>query len=194
MIAARQVKIDADLNWNADPMSFTRQQLNGQLDLSVGRGSLLEVEPGAAGRIFGLLSIAAIPRRLSLDFSDLFGGGFDFSSIKGDFQFNNGIASTKDLTMQGDSAVIEMKGPIDLVNQTYNQVVKITPKVSSTLPIAGAVAGGPVGLGVGTAILLFDKIAGSVLDRDVINLISYSYQLTGPWNDPKLNVVNPAQQ
>ncbi|MAX53301.1 MULTISPECIES: YhdP family protein [unclassified Methylophaga] len=194
VIAARQVKIDADLNWNADPMSFTRQQLNGQLDLSVGRGSLLEVEPGAAGRIFGLLSIAAIPRRLSLDFSDLFGGGFDFSSIKGDFQFNNGIASTKDLTMQGDSAVIEMKGPIDLVNQTYNQVVKITPKVSSTLPIAGAVAGGPVGLGVGTAILLFDKIAGSVLDRDVINLISYSYQLTGPWNDPKLNVVNPAQQ
>jgi uncharacterized protein (TIGR02099 family) len=194
VIAAKQVKVNADLSWSHDPLSFSRQSLNGKLDLSVGRGSLLEVEPGAAGRIFGLLSIAAIPRRLSLDFSDLFGGGFDFSSIKGHFQFDNGIASTNDLTMQGDSAVIEMKGPIDMVNQTYNQVVKVTPKVSSTLPIAGAVAGGPVGLGVGTAILLFDKIAGSVLDRDVINLISYSYKLTGPWSDPKLNVMNPAQQ
>lgn len=194
VIAAKQVKVNADLSWNNDPLSFSRQSLNGKLDLSVGRGSLLEVEPGAAGRIFGLLSIAAIPRRLSLDFSDLFSGGFDFSSIKGHFRFDNGIATTDDLTMQGDSAVIEMKGPIDLVNQTYNQVVKVTPKVSSTLPIAGAVAGGPVGLGVGTAILLFDKIAGSVLDRDVINLISYSYKLTGPWNDPKLNVVNPDKQ
>ncbi len=194
VIAAKQVRVNADLNWNDAPLSFSRHSLNGTLDLSVGRGSLLEVEPGAAGRIFGLLSIAAIPRRLSLDFSDLFGGGFDFSSIKGHFQFNNGIALTNNLTMQGDSAVIEMKGPIDLVNQTYNQVVKVTPKVSSTLPLAGAVAGGPVGLGVGTAILLFDKIAGSVLDRDVINLISYSYKLTGPWNDPKLNVVNPDKQ
>jgi len=138
-----------------------------------------------------LLSIAAIPRRLALDFSDLFGKGFDFSGINGQFQFSNGIARTDNLTMQGDSALIEVSGPTDMVAKTYDQIVKITPKVSSALPLAGAVAGGPVGLGVGTAILLFDKIAGQVFDREIVDLISYSYKLTGPWNNPRLNVVGP---
>lgn len=191
-IEAKHVQLIANLNWSGDPLAFTRQTLGGELDLTVGRGSLIEVEPGAAGRIFGLLSIAAIPRRLSLDFSDLFGKGFDFSAINGKFSFANGIARTDDLTMQGDSAVIEVKGPVDMINKTYNQVVRVTPKVSSTLPLAGAVAGGPVGLGVGTAILIFDKLAGTLFDREIVNLITYSYQLTGPWDDPKLNILNPA--
>jgi uncharacterized protein YhdP len=56
------------------------------------------------------------------------------------------------------------------------------------------VAGGPVGLGVGTAILLFDKIAGQVFDREIVDLISYSYQLTGPWTNPRLNVLGPESE
>lgn len=190
-VEAQQVQLIAKLNWSGDPLAFSRQTLNGELDLTVGRGSLIDIEPGAAGRIFGLLSIAAIPRRLSLDFSDLFGKGFDFSSINGTFNFANGIARTEDLTMQGDSAIIGVMGPVDMINKTYNQVVKVTPKVSSTLPLAGAVAGGPVGLGVGTAILIFDKLAGTLFDREIVNLITYSYQLTGPWDNPKLNILNP---
>jgi len=192
VVEAQQVQLIAKLNWSGDPVAFSRQTLNGELDLTVGRGSLIDVEPGAAGRIFGLLSIAAIPRRLSLDFSDLFGKGFDFSAINGTFDFANGIARTDNLTMQGDSAIIEVTGPVDMINKTYNQVVKVTPKVSSTLPLAGAVAGGPVGLGVGTAILIFDKLAGTLFDREIVNLITYSYQLTGPWDNPKLNILNPA--
>jgi uncharacterized protein (TIGR02099 family) len=191
VIEARQVQLNSQLSWQGDPTAFSLAKMQGKLDLTVGRGSLIEVEPGAAGRIFGLLSIATIPRRLALDFSDLFGKGFDFSSIRGQFQFSNGIARTDNLTMQGDSALIEVSGPIDMVAKTYDQVVKITPKVSSALPLAGAVAGGPVGLGVGTAILLFDKIAGRVFDREIVDLISYSYQLTGPWNNPRLNVLGP---
>lgn len=191
VIEARQVQLNTQLSWPGDPTAFSLARMQGDMTLSVGRGSLIEVEPGAAGRIFGLLSIAAIPRRLALDFSDLFGKGFDFSAINGQFQFSNGIARTDNLTMQGDSALIEVSGPIDMVAKTYDQTVKITPKVSSALPLAGAVAGGPVGLGVGTAILLFDKIAGQVFDREIVDLISYSYQLTGPWNNPRLNVVGP---
>lgn len=191
VIEARQVQMNTQLSWPGDPTAFSVARMQGDMELSVGRGSLLEVEPGAAGRIFGLLSIAAIPRRLALDFSDLFGKGFDFSGINGQFQFSNGIARTDNLTMQGDSALIEVSGPTDMVAKTYDQIVKITPKVSSALPLAGAVAGGPVGLGVGTAILLFDKIAGQVFDREIVDLISYSYKLTGPWNNPRLNVVGP---
>jgi uncharacterized protein YhdP len=191
VVEARQVQLNSQLNWAGNPAQFSLVAMQGQLDLSVGRGSLIEVEPGAAGRIFGLLSIAAIPRRLALDFSDLFGKGFDFSAITGHFTFADGIARTDDLVMRGDSALIEVAGPVNLVDQTYDQVVKVTPEVSSTLPIAGAVAGGPVGLGVGTAILLVDKIAGTLFDREIVNLISYQYALTGPWDSPRLNVVTP---
>lgn len=191
VIEAKQVQINSQLEWLGDPAEFSLATMQGDMDLTVGRGSLIEVEPGAAGRIFGLLSIAAIPRRLALDFSDLFGKGFDFSSITGHFQFANGIARTDNLVMQGDSAQIEVNGPVNLVDKTYDQIVRVTPEVSSTLPLAGAVAGGPVGLGVGTAILLFDKIAGTVFDREIVNLISYSYQLKGPWDNPQLSVLNP---
>jgi uncharacterized protein YhdP len=191
VIEASPVQLNSTLNWSGTPGDFSLAAMQGELALSVGRGSLIEVEPGAAGRIFGLLSIAAIPRRLALDFSDLFGKGFDFRAISGDFSFANGIARTQNLVMQGDAALIEVKGPINLIERSYDQTVKVTPKVSSTLPLAGAVAGGPVGLGVGTAILLVDKLAGDIFDRELVNLISYSYKLSGPWENPRLKVLTP---
>lgn len=191
VVEASQVQLNSQLNWRGNPAQFSLLDMLGKLDLSVGRGSLVEVEPGAAGRIFGLLSVAAIPRRLALDFSDLFGKGFDFSAITGQFTFMNGQARTDNFVMRGDSALIEVSGAVNLVEKSYDQVVKVTPEVSSTLPIAGAVAGGPVGLGVGTAILLADKIAGTLFDKEIVNLISYQYALTGPWDDPKLNVIAP---
>lgn len=187
-ISARRVSVDGNFSWPDAPLNFSRRQLHGQMHVDVGSGQLKDVEPGAAGRIFGLLSFTAIPRRLSLDFSDLFGSGFGFSSIKGRFDFANGLATTNDLQMRGDSALVTVVGPVDLVERSYNQTVQITPRVASTLPLAGAVAGGPVGLGVGTAIFLVDKIADSLFDREIIDIINYRYQLTGPWDEPEMKL------
>ena len=96
--------------------------------------------------------------------------------------------------MRADSALIEVSGPINLVEESYNQVVKVTPSVSSTLPLAGAVAGGPVGLGVGTAIFLADRIAGRLFNREIVNLISYRYRLTGPWRAPEMTLTRTSEQ
>lgn len=191
-IDAEDVSLLADLSWPDNPLAVSAGILNGTLKVSLGKGKLKDVEPGAAGRIFGLMSIAALPRRLALDFSDLFSNGFYFGSIKGTFKFSNGQAVTNDFVLKGSSATIEMAGPVDLINQKYNQTVTITPNVSSTLPLAGAVAGGPIGLGVGTAILLVDKLAGALFDRNIVNLISYNYYLTGPWDSPDLTITKPS--
>ena len=94
----------------------------------------------------------------------------------------------------GPSAKVEISGKTDLVEEQYDQTVKITPNVSSTLPLAGAVAGGPVGLGVGAAILLVDKISGSLFGKNIVNLISYKYALTGAWNDPEFKVLLSTSQ
>ena len=191
-VDAEDVYLLADLSWPDNPLAVSTGILNGSLNVSLGKGKLKDIEPGAAGRIFGLMSIAALPRRLSLDFSDLFSNGFYFSSIKGAFKFANGQAVTNDFVLKGASATIKMAGPVDLINQKYNQTVTITPNVSSTLPLAGAVAAGPIGLGVGTAILLVDKLAGALFDKNIVNLISYDYYLTGPWDSPDLTLTKPS--
>jgi uncharacterized protein (TIGR02099 family) len=192
-IDAENVDFQADFSWPNAPLAITKDQLNGSLKMAVGKGRLKDVQPGAAGRIFGLMSIAALPRRLSLDFSDLFSKGFYFDSIKGSFKFADGQAVTNDFILTGSSATIEVAGPVDLVRHTYDQEVTITPNVSSTLPLAGAVYGGPVGLGVGTAIMLVDKLAGALFDKNIVNLISYNYYLTGPWDSPLLTVSQPSE-
>ncbi|HEC60241.1 hypothetical protein LCGC14_0580490 [marine sediment metagenome] len=190
-IDAKDVSLSADLSWPASPLAVSTKILTGSLKLGLGKGRLKDVEPGAAGRIFGLMSIAALPRRLSLDFNDLFSKGFYFDSIKGSFKFENGQATTNDFVLKGTPATIKMVGPVDLIHQQYDQVVTITPNVSSTLPLAGAVAGGPLGLGVGTAILLVDKLAGALFDKNIVNLVSYTYYLTGPWDEPELTTDKP---
>jgi len=135
--------------------------------------------------------VATIPRRLSLDFTDLFGKGFSFDAINGSFGLESGVAYTDDLSMKGQSATIDVVGSADLIGETYDQTLKIIPNVSSTLPFAGAVAGGPIGLAVGTGILIVDKIAGELFGKEIVNLISYSYKLDGPWDEPQLKFVKP---
>jgi uncharacterized protein (TIGR02099 family) len=186
VIEADKIDVTLDVNWDGSPTAFARENLIGDFNISVKKGKLIEVEPGAAGRIFGLMSIATIPRRLALDFSDLFSKGFHFQSIVGDFKLDKGIATTDNLSMLGDSATIDVTGPVNMIDKTYNQTVTVTPNVSSALPVAGAVAGGPVGLGVGAALLLADKLADSLFGKEIVNVISYRYALTGPWDEPEL--------
>lgn len=193
-IDAEKVMMKSNISWPSDPLDFSVDTLSGSFNMDIGKGTLQDVEPGAAGRIFGLMSIAALPRRLSLDFSDLFGKGFSFNAITGDFEIKKGLAVTDNFMLKSASADIEIIGETDLINKQYNQQVKITPNVSSTLPLAGAVAGGPIGLGVGAAILLVDKISGKLFDKNIINIISYKYDLTGPWDEPLLVISAPSNQ
>jgi len=193
-IEADKTSLNANINWPANPFELSREILNGDFDLEVGKGKLNDVEPGAAGRIFGLISITSLPRLLSLNFNDIFSKGFVFDSISSSFNLKNGIATTDDFILKGPSAEIEISGEVDLVKELYDQEVKITPNVSSTLPVAGAVAGGPIGLGVGTAILLADKLVGSLFGKNIVNLISYKYNLAGAWDSPEFTVAQPKQQ
>jgi uncharacterized protein YhdP len=188
-IEAQESKLNIALSWPDAPLTVSAQTLNGRLGFKLKKGKLNEVEPGAAGRVFGLMSIAAVPRRLALDFNELFGKGLNFKAIRADFSIANGQAITDNFKLEGEAAEIEIKGPIDLVAQQYNQTVKVRPNVSSTLPLAGAVAGGPIGLGVGTVLLLADRLAGRLFDKNIVNLVSYNYKLTGAWEDPQLQSV-----
>jgi uncharacterized protein (TIGR02099 family) len=171
-------KVEADLRWSGNPRQFSNTDLHGELKMDVGEGRFREVDPGL-GRVFGLLNLSALQRRLSLDFSDLFKKGFSFDRMQGTFTLDEGDAYTNDLRIQGPAANIKITGRIGLVDQDFDQMVTVTPKISASLPIAGAVAGGPA---VGAAVYLAQKVLGKRVDR-VTNIL---YTVKGPWENPTI--------
>lgn len=164
--------------WSGAPTNMDVKSLVGSLSLKLSKGRLLDVDPGA-GRILGILSLQALPRRLTLDFSDLFEKGFSFDSMKGDFSIRNGNAYTDNLVMEGPSARVNVNGRVGLVSHDYDQTVTVTPHLSSGLPIAGVIASG---VGVGVAILLLQKIFEDQIDE----MTRVRYTIKGPWKKPKV--------
>ncbi len=176
-----KIELTLTANWDGSPGEFQLQNLNGDLRMSIEDGNILDIDP-KAGRLFGLLSIQSIPRRLSLDFSDLFGKGLKFDSIKGSFSITQGQTYTNDLVMVGPSASIAISGRTGLVDRDYDQIVTVTPQISDSLPVAGALFG-PVGIGVGAVIYFAGEIFDSI-PENIDKLLQIKYTITGSWDDP----------
>jgi uncharacterized protein (TIGR02099 family) len=166
-------------SWQGAPWDLSPTRVNGKLYVLIKDGQLLGVEPGA-GRVLGLLSLHTLQRRLSLDFSDLFSKGFAFDRIEGNFVLDDGNAYTNDLVINGPAARIEISGRIGLANTDYDELVTVIPSMSSSLPLAGALAGGPA---VGAALLVAERLLGDELER-VSRFTHKYYAVTGPWSDP----------
>ena len=140
-----------DVSWPGGPGMNFLSSLDGEVKVRLGSGQLNEVEPGA-GRVFGLMSIASLPRRLSLDFSDVFERGFGFDKINGEFILDDGVAYTCNLSLEGPAAAIAIVGNVDLVEREYDQTALVSANFGNTLPVVAAGVAGPQGAG---AMLLF---------------------------------------
>lgn len=167
--------IDFELEWYGPLYDPGFEKLNGYAKVDLKKGRLLGVEPGI-GRALGVLSLDTWRRRLSLDFSDLYAEGLAYDKIKGDFFIKNGDAYTDKLEIDAVSANIYSSGRIGLARKDFDQTITVVPKSSASLPIAGAIAGGPA---VGAAIFVAQKLIGD----DVDSIASTQYALKGPWND-----------
>jgi uncharacterized protein YhdP len=165
-------------SWPGAPWLFEPGSIDGKLNVIIKNGQILDVEPGA-GRVLGLLSVAMLPKRLTLDFSDLFGKGFGFSRIGGNFVLDSGNAYTNDLEVDGPAARIDISGRVGLVAQDYDELVTVTPYLQSSLPLAGAIAGGPV---VGAAVIVAGKLLEGKLGLN--KMARKQYTVTGPWAEP----------
>ena len=171
-----------DGGWVGSPGNFALSRFTGTLQADVGEGHLLEVEPGGGGRVLGLISLAEIPRRLSLDFSDFFNKGFAFNTMSGEFVFADGFARTDLLQINGPAAEIRVSGSTDLRRQEYAQRIEVLPKAGGVLPAIGLVAGGPVGAAVGA-------VAQAVLQQPLKQAARTVYRVSGPWKEPKVEVI-----
>ena len=181
MVDGGKTHASLDASWSGVPAEFALARLDGKLELDVGKGRLLEVKPGA-GRILGLVSLASIPRRLSLDFRDFFDKGFGFDTLAGHFVFGNGQARTDDLQIKGPAADIRVRGSADLIAQRYDQTIEVRPKTGGVITTVGAVAGGPIGLAIGA-------VAQAVLKKPLSRMTRKFYHVTGPWKNPDVQLI-----
>jgi len=170
------LRIVGPLGWTGGLDAFDLAKLSGELDVSLKSGQFVKIEPGA-GKLLGILSLQALPRRIALDFRDIFTEGFAFDEIEGKVHLVRGSAYTKNLRMSGPAAKVRMSGVADLVQETQNLRVNIEPRLEDTLAVAGALLGGPV-VGVGAL------IASKILQNPLGQATSFEYAITGAWADP----------
>jgi uncharacterized protein (TIGR02099 family) len=174
----------ANLSWDGPLRAPEMASLDGELGFDLRDGVLPAVDPGA-GRLVGLLSLSLVPRRLALDFSDVTQEGLHFDRLHARFLLQDGIARPEFFTLASPAARIEVTGPIDLAERTYDQVVTVTPRVSRTLPLLGALAAGPQ---VALALFLAEQLLGAGVD----GLTQFQYRIEGSWDSPTFSPVAPA--
>ncbi|MFQ6005768.1 MAG: YhdP family protein [Woeseia sp.] len=184
-VVGREMEIDIDVSWPGGPREDLLAHLSGNIGIHLGPGQLDEVEPGA-GRVFGLMSVVALPRRLSLDFRDVFAKGFGFDEITGNFRVDGGESYTCDLTLKGPAADIGIIGRAGLASRDYSQTAIVSASVGDTLPVVGAVIAGPQ---AAAALLIFSQIFKKPLQE----MGQIYYSIDGSWDEPAIEVANADQ-
>jgi uncharacterized protein (TIGR02099 family) len=183
VIEAKTGRMDFDLNWIGAPTEDALSQAAGHVQLVLDKGQIVGLKPGA-GRVLGLTSVAALRRRLALDFSDLTDKGLAFDTASGDFDLHDGSAFTENVLVKGPAAEIGLIGRVGLKNKDYDQTAVVTGSVGNSLPFA-ALAGGPV---VAGAVLLFTQ----VFKQPLKGLARGYYRITGGWDNPIVERIKSA--
>ncbi|MGA0612207.1 YhdP family protein [Caldimonas sp. KR1-144] len=174
-------RLSGKLNWLGAPFSIDYKSLGGELAISLESGQFLQAEPGVA-RLLGVLSLQSLPRRLLLDFRDVFNEGFAFDAITGDALIERGVASTRNLRMRGVQAVVLMEGMADLERETQDLRVWIVPEINAgAASLAYAVINPAIGLG--------SFIAQWMLRRPLTEAGTREFHVTGTWADPKVDKI-----
>jgi uncharacterized protein YhdP len=184
VIEAKSGHMDFDLKWVGAPTGENLSQAAGHVQLTLDKGQIVGLKPGA-GRVLGLTSVAALRRRLALDFSDLTDKGLAFDTVRGDFDMRDGNAYTENLLVKGPAAEIGLIGRVGLKNKDYDQTAVVTGSVGNSLPLA-ALAGGPV---VAGAVLLFTQ----VFKQPLKGLARGYYRITGSWDNPIVERIKSAE-
>ena len=186
VIQGKSGKLEFDLTWEGAPTTAALAQTIGHAQLSLEKGQVIGIKPGA-GRVMGLSSIAALPRRLALDFSDLTDKGLAFDSVHGDFDLRDGNAYTENVLLKGPAAEIGLIGRVGLKNKDYDQTAVVTGSVGNSLsiPVASTLVCGPV---CGAAALLFTQ----VFKQPLKGLARGYYRITGSWDNPTVERIKSA--
>jgi uncharacterized protein YhdP len=167
--------------WTGSPFTLDYPTMGGQFNVNIESGQFLKADPGLA-KLLGVLSLQSLPRRLTLNFSDVFSDGFAFDFVRGDVKINHGIAATNNLQMKGVNAAVLMDGQADLAHETQSIRVVVVPELNAGTASLIATAINPaIGLG--------SFLAQYFLRRPLMEAATQEFHIDGTWTDPKITRV-----
>ena len=183
-------QLEGVIRWQGSPLALHYPSLDGQFEVRMGRGQFLKADAGAA-KLLGVLSLQALPRRLMLDFRDVFSEGFAFDSVQGRVKIAQGMAQTQNLQIRGVNALVQLDGTADIARETQQLRVLILPVVDAgTASLLAGIAVNPV---VGLTTFLAQLFLQSPLSR----ASAQEFLIDGSWTDPRVTRVDlrttPAQ-
>lgn len=167
--------LEGPVGWSGAPTRLDIRSLSGKLKLEAKDGRFQQINPGVA-KLLGIVSLQSLPKRLSLDFDDIFRKGFTFDHISANLDIASGAAHTEDFLMAGSAAKVAMRGTVDLAAETQNLALRVTPSLSESIAVAGAI----VNPAIGVAALIAQK----ALKDPFSSIAAFEYTVTGPWSDP----------
>jgi uncharacterized protein (TIGR02099 family) len=177
LVKGGNAKAQASVSWNGDPTAIDYASLTGHVEVHAADGQFLEIEPGL-GKLVSLMSLQMLPRRIALDFRDVFSKGFKWDRIDATAQIARGVLDTQDFTMRGSAADVVMKGQADLARETQDLRVRVTPKLGDSAATVVGVINPVVGLGT----FLVQRALKDPLGK----MFAFEYAITGSWTDPKV--------
>ncbi len=181
LVRRGSAKMQSSLAWSGDPTAIDYASLSGQIRLHAEDGQFLEIEPGI-GKLISLMSLQMLPRRITLDFRDVFSKGFQWDRIDATAQISQGVLHTKDFEMSGGAAEVSMSGEADLARETQQLRVRVVPSLGGTASTVAGVLVSPV---VALGALLAQKILNNPLGQ----MFAYEYGINGSWTDPKVEKI-----
>jgi uncharacterized protein (TIGR02099 family) len=171
-------RLEGQVSWQGSPITLDYASMRGKMNLAIEKGQFLKTEPGAA-RLLGVLNLQALPRRLTLDFSDLFSDGFAFDFVRGDVRIEQGVASTNNLQMKGVVAGALIEGSADLVGETQKLKVVVVPEINAgTASLYIATINPLVGL--------TSYLAQMMLSKPLVRAGTSEFFVDGTWTNPRV--------
>jgi uncharacterized protein (TIGR02099 family) len=177
MVLGGKADLSGSLRWLGDPAALDYPSLSGELKLAAEDGQFLEIDPGL-GKLISLMNLQALPRRIALDFRDVFSKGFRFDRIEAAARVDHGLMDIRDFRMRGSAAEVVTSGQVDLAQETQNLKVRVIPSLGGSTSTAVAIVN-PVA-GVAAA------LAQHVLKNPLGQLFAREFEVTGGWADPKV--------
>ena len=184
LVKGARTRMRGTLAWQGDPATLDLPTLSGEIEMQANDGQFLEIEPGV-GKLISLMSLQALPKRITLDFRDVFSKGFQFDRIASSAQVQTGVMKLQEFRMRGSAADVEMKGETDLVHETQNLQVRVVPSLA--LGDTAAIGIGIVNPVAGVAA----AIAQRLLKNPLGQIFAFDYAVSGGWADPKVVKIVP---
>lgn len=192
VISSKGGQANFALNWQDKPYQLDILSLQGDIDLSLGRGQIKGMDAQATakiglGNLINILSIESLARKLTLDFQDITDKDFAYSKMHGNFTLKQGNAYTDNAFLDGHIAYVGFKGRIGLVKKDYDLALKLVPYVTSSIPVLATIAGGPI---IGAASFVAERLLKHRVDKSS----TYNYHVTGTWKQPRIEKSNTVKK